>query len=253
MASTRPGGMGGIDIWVATRPSADVGFGTPQNLGSPVNSAADDFCPTALPGGRLFFVSSRGGGCGGPDMYVTKRDRTGVWRQPSNLGCLVNSAAGEASPSLVDEDGTDVLYFSSTRAGGFAPETTGPADSDIYRSVIQADGTFGPASLVPGVNTSFQDARPNVRKDSLEMVFDSNRPGTLGGPDIYSAARSSVSDGWSAPTHLSTISSASSDTRASLSWDGQMLLFGSNRGGSEPDPVTGAPSNDIYFSTRTRR
>jgi hypothetical protein len=249
MASTRPGGVGGIDIWVATRPSKGVGFGAPQNLGAPVNSPADDFCPTPLPGGHLFFVSSRGGGCGGADMYATKRTRSG-WQEPRNLGCQVNSGAGELSPSLVKEGGTSVLYFSSNRPGGFAPETTGPADSDIYRSVIQGDGTFGPAALVPGVNTTSEDARPNLRKDALEMVFDSDRPGTLGGPDIHSAVRSSVSDEWATPTNLSTINSPASDTRASLSWDGRMLLFGSNRGGSELDPATGAPSNDIYFTTR---
>lgn len=251
MATTRPGGEGGIDIWVATRSSTDVGFGSPQNLGNRVNSPADDFCPTPLRGGRLFFVSTRGGGCGGADMYATKHTRSGVWQQPTNLGCVVNSAAGEASPSLVNESGTNALYFSSNRAGGFAVEVGTAADSDIYRSTQQADGTFGAATLVPGVNTAAEDSRPNVRKDGLEMVFDSTRPGTLGGPDIYSATRATLADAWSA-THLASISSPASDTRASLSWDGLTLLFGSNRGGSEVDPLTGQPSNDIYYSTRAR-
>jgi hypothetical protein len=40
MASTRPGGHGGIDIWVAHRSSTDEGFGTPINAGAPINSAA---------------------------------------------------------------------------------------------------------------------------------------------------------------------------------------------------------------------
>ena len=46
MATNRPGGLGGIGIWVTHRSSTDVGFGTPVNLGAPVNSAADDFCPS---------------------------------------------------------------------------------------------------------------------------------------------------------------------------------------------------------------
>ena len=249
MATTRPGGEGGIDIWVATRSSTNVGFGSPQNLGNRVNSPADDFCPTPLPGERLFFVSTRGGSCGSADLYATKLTRSGSWREPTNLGCGVNSAAGEASPSLVNEDGTDVLYFSSNRAGGFAAEAGTPPDSDIYRSTRQADGTFGAATLVPGVNTAAEDSRPNVRKDSLEMVFDSTRPGGLGGPDIYTATRATRADVWTS-THLASLSSPASDTRASLSRDGLTLLFGSNRGGSELDPVTGMPSNDIYFSTR---
>src|SRR5919108_2644939 len=44
MASTRPGGQGGIDIWVAHRDSQDAPWGAPENLPAPVNSASDDFC-----------------------------------------------------------------------------------------------------------------------------------------------------------------------------------------------------------------
>src|SRR5881409_3459668 len=57
LASNRPGGHGGLDIWVARRESVDEPFGAPENLPAPVNSAADDFCPTPLRGARLFFVS----------------------------------------------------------------------------------------------------------------------------------------------------------------------------------------------------
>src|SRR5919108_4787485 len=57
MASNRPGGRGGLDIWVATRTSTGAPWGAPQNLGEPVNSAADDFCPTPVGKGGLFFVS----------------------------------------------------------------------------------------------------------------------------------------------------------------------------------------------------
>ena len=252
MATNRPGGAGGIDIWVAHRTTTSAPWGAPVNLGTPVNSAADDFCPTPVRGKRLFFVSSRPGGCGGADIYVTRRDRTGTWDVPTNLGCTVNSPAGEASPSLITA-GPDVLYFSSSRAGGFAPEVGTAPDSDIYVSALGAGGAFGAPELAPGVNTSSEDARPNVRKDGLEIVFDSNRPGTLGGPDIYSATRAAVGDAWSVPTNLgAAINTASSESRASLSWDGSTLVFGSNRPGSEPDPVTGAPSNDIYTSTRAK-
>ena len=53
-----------IDIWVAHRSSTDEGFGAPVNLGAPINSGANDFCPTPVRGKGLFFVSTRAGGCG---------------------------------------------------------------------------------------------------------------------------------------------------------------------------------------------
>jgi hypothetical protein len=56
--------------------------------------------------------------------------------------------------------------------------------------------------VVTELNSAAADLRPNVRKDGLEIVFDSNRPGTLGGFDIYSATRESVDDPWSAPVNL---------------------------------------------------
>ena len=250
MASTRPGGVGGIDIWAAHRSSPDAPWGKPRNLGRPVNTAADDFCPTPLGDGRLLFVSSREGGCGGADIYGIQRSGR-RWSRPRNLGCQVNSSAGEAGPSLVREGASTFLYFSSNRPGGFAPEEAGAvADADIYRSELDRT-EFGPAVLVPGVNTVFEDARPNVRQNGLELYLDSNRPGTLGGPDIWVATRGSVDQPWPEPVNLgSAVNSGSAETRPWITVDGRTLYFGSNRPGSEPDPVSGNPSADLYFSTR---
>jgi Tol biopolymer transport system component len=237
MASNRPGGVGGIDIWVAHRSSTSAGFGTPVNLGAPVNSSANDFCPTPVRGKGLFFVSNRPGGCGtGADIYFSRNHPVRGWTQPVHLGCEVNSSADEFSPAYVVENGVGVLYFSSGRTGV----------QNIYRSVQQADGSFGAPSAVAELNTASDDARPNVRKDGREIIFDSTRPGGLGGPDIWAATRASVNDSWSSPVNLgAAINSTAGETRASLSWDGQTLIFGSAREG-------GKGSTDIYFSTRQK-
>lgn len=249
MASNRPNGVGGLDIWVARRAHHGDPWGAPVNVGPPINSPQDDFCPTPTRGRRFFFVSTRPGACGpagDADMYVT-RLRHGTWTQPENLGCHVNSPSPEASPSLFRDHGGRVLYFSSARPGGFAADPLGtPPDSDIYRAEERCDGSFGPAELVPGLNTSDQDARPNVRLDGLEVVFDSTRPGTLGGPDIYSSTRQSRRAGWSDPVNLGAdVNTSSSETRASLSRDGRTMVVGSNRPGTEG-------STDIYVTTRAR-
>ena len=205
------------------------------------------FCPSPTRGHRFFFVSERAGGCGGADIYVTRLSHKG-WDEPLNLGCSINSPGGEASPSYFeDDDGEVVLYFSSNRAGGFAPDV-GAADSDIYYSL-----NFGPALLAPGLNTDSEDSRPNVRHDGREVVFDSTRPGTLGGADIWTATRATILDGWSTPIHLNAlINSSANETRASLSWDGRQMVFGSNRVGSEPSPNSGPPSTDVYMTARER-
>ena len=244
IASNRPGGMGGQDIWVARRTSRTAPFGAPQNLGAPVNTAADDFCPTPVSGNGLFFVSTRAqaGVCGGADIYLT-RFRNNAWAEPEHLGCDINSSASEFSPAyFVDDEGRDILYFSSNRPGGHTP---GGTDQDIYFSV-----NFGPSQLAPNLNTEFEDQRPNVRKDGREIFFDSTRPGTLGGNDIWTANRAATAADWSAPFNFGApINSAASETRASLSFDGLTMVFGSTRPGSEPDS-NGVPSNDVYITTR---
>jgi hypothetical protein len=241
MASNRPGGLGGIDIWVSSRASADDEWGAPVNVGAPVNSSADDFCPTIdRDGHRFFFVSRRvvEGSCGGSDIYVTRLRNEGGFESPKNLGCEVNSAFDEASPFPLPEHGSGpVLYFSSTRPGlGLG--------GDLYRSESHG-GVYGPAQLVPGVNSTADDGQPNVRRDGLELFFYSTREG--GAPDLYVATRASTSDPWSTPVNLGPdINTPAGETRPSLSWDGTTLYFGSNR------PASEAGSVDIYVATRAR-
>lgn len=230
-ATNRPGGLGGIDIWMASRSSTDAPLGAPVNLGAPINSSGDDFCPTPVRGKGLFFVSTRvvAGGCGAADIYFARKNPAHGWSPPVNLGCQVNSAQGEAGPSYFEAGGSAQLYFSS-----------GP---DIYRSVVQPDGSFGAATAVTELNSAAGEFRPNVTKDGLEIVFDANRADTFGGQDVYYATRDSVNDPWSSPVNAgANINTAASETRASFSWDGSRLYFGRT-----PGPEGGT---DIFVSTR---
>lgn len=243
MASNRPGGLGGLDIWIARRANKNDPWGTPENAGASVNSTADDFCPTPVRGKGLYFVSARTqpGSCGGPDIYFT-REKRGVYQEPQNLGCDINSSAAEWSPSYFEgENGREYLYFSSTRPGGFDNDTGLIGDMDIYVST-----DFGMPQIAPGLNTEFDDSRPNVRKDGREIVFDSTRPGTLGATDIWTASRENIADDWTSLVHFNApINSPAGESRASLSWDGLQMVFGSNRPGGEG-------SADIYVATREK-
>jgi hypothetical protein len=241
IASNRAGGTASPDlndIYVAHRDSTDDPFGTPVNIGEPVNSTAADYCPTPLRGNRLLFVSTRLGGCGGGDLYLGHRNPVHGWTI-QHLGCDAtgsgpNFPGGEFGPSLVETNEDTVLYFSSDgyEVGG---------DQDIYVSTRRADGTFGPATLVAELSTPAHDFMPNLRKDGLEIVFNSNRggPGSFGGQDVYTAARASTADAWSPPVNVGgNVNTGGNETRSSLSWDGTRLHFGRD--------------GDVFVSTRTR-
>jgi hypothetical protein len=230
MASTRPGSRG-IDIWVSRRASVDDPWGEPANVGEPINSASNDFCPMpARDGHEFFFVSNRPGGCGGDDIYVTRFRDDGTIDEPENLGCDVNSAGNEAGPVPITEPGRGpVLYFSSTRAGGFSPELPGAVtgDADIYSSEWTG-GRYQPAALVPDVNSAQEDGQPYIQRDALELYFFSTRPGGRGAQDIWVASRAKAHDPWSAPVNLGeNVNTPAAETRPSLSWDGTTLYFGS--------------------------
>jgi Tol biopolymer transport system component len=249
IASNRPNGQGGLDIWVAERASANAPFGPPVNLGPPINTPANEFCPTPLTDGHtLLFVSTKPGGCGGSDIYVTRKHVNRGWQVPEPLGCAVNSGWDEASPFFVAEEDGGVLYFSSTRLGGYAADPFGATvgDSDIYVSSVSADGAVGAAALVQGVNSAVQDSRPHVRRDALELLFDSNRAGGFGANDIWSATRTTTTSTWSAPVNAgSNVNSAGDETRPYLSWGASTLYFGTTRTGVEG-------GGDIFFSTRLK-
>jgi hypothetical protein len=87
-------------------------------------------------------------------------------------------------------------------------------------------------SYLPGLTTGSSDSRPNLRRDGLEIFFDSTRAGGIDGIDLWTSTRASMSDPWSTPTNLgSAINSSANDLRESLSWDGATLYFGSTRSG----------------------
>jgi WD40-like Beta Propeller Repeat len=242
-ASNRPGGEGGLDIWVSTRESTDDPWGAPVNLRQPVNSAADDFCPTPVRGGGLFFVSREAlpGSCGLGDIYFTRKNPAKGWAEPRNLGCAPagpNTALDEQGPSYVENDDDAFLFFSSSSA---------VVSGDIYVSPRLGDGMyFGGSTAVAGLNdAAANDIQPNVRKDGLEVVFSSNRAGGLGAQDIWASTRDSFSASWSAPVNLGTaINTVAAESRPSLSKNARQLLFGRSPG---PEGI-----GDIYVSTRSK-
>src|SRR5688500_17432339 len=84
-SNRQPGGHGLLDIWVAHRSSVDEAWGAPVNLPAPINSAADDFCPTPVRGKGLFFFSRKvvsGLTCGLVDIYFRRLNPAHGWSDP---------------------------------------------------------------------------------------------------------------------------------------------------------------------------
>lgn len=95
---------GNQDLYMATRSSTAEGFGAPTALPAPVNSSANESCPTIANGKRLYFSSDREDAA--YDLYVTRLGRDG-WSEPENLGPNINRSGwlDETAACYEDDDG----------------------------------------------------------------------------------------------------------------------------------------------------
>ncbi len=218
--SDRPGGSGSWDIWMATRSAKDQPWGTPQNVGWPVNTWNTEAQPDISADGlSLFFMSDRAGGYGGRDLWVaTRRTPDDPWGIPVNLGPRVNSAGSEGQPSI-SADGLQ-LYFHSNRSGGF---------QDLWVTTRQTiDSDWETPNYVVGVNSALLDQGPGISSNGLALFFESTRSGGAA-PNIYVSTRPTVADHWQTPIYIDAINSSWRDADPDLSFDGRTLYFTSHR------------------------
>ena len=242
--SDRTGGSGSFDLWIARRGCLDCSWDAPVNVGSVVNTAASETGPSlSIDGHLLFFTSTRSGGPGGQDLWVSRRadpqDDLG-WGPGVALGPGVNTAANEAGAEYLQtaEEGAGNLYFNRAPAGGTA---------DLYYAPLTRDGaTRGPAIVITELSDAVgTDQGPSLRTDAREIFFFSTRSGGLGGNDLWTSTRQSSHDPWSPPVNLgSPLNSTAADQQPGLSVDGRTLLFASSRS-------SGFGGTDIWMSTRT--
>ncbi|GAB3195237.1 outer membrane protein OmpA-like peptidoglycan-associated protein/Tfp pilus assembly protein PilF [Pontibacter aydingkolensis] len=106
----RPDGLGDCDLYISFRTGNE--WSKPKNMGMAVNSKAWDSQPSLSADGRtLYFTSTRGGGIGKEDIWVTYQKEDGNWLKPSNLGKTINTPGRDMAPSVHMSGST--LYFVS--------------------------------------------------------------------------------------------------------------------------------------------
>lgn len=226
--SIRPGGLGKYDIWVTKRKTNDDPWGTPINLGPPINSSAQEGAPcTSADELSLYFMSRGPGGFGGSDIWVaTRRAKDDSWSTPVNLGPTVNSPLNDDQPSI-STDGLS-LYFSSTRSPNFG-------EADIWVTTRKTkEGPWGtPVNLGPTVNSSASEDDLDISADGLSLYFSSSRGPGLGGNGIWVTTRKTKEDPWGTPVNLGpTVNSPYDAYNPDISTDGSTLYFITDRPGS---------------------
>lgn len=155
------------------------------------------------------------------------------------LGAPERFAPGIASTDhgevrlTISPDGRTALWFSRDRPGG-----VGGYDIWMSRRVGKA---WGQAQLVP-FNSPGRDFDPGFSADGRHVYFSSDRPGGLGGDDLYRVAV--IDGGFGMPEHLGpSVNGPGREWAPMLAPDGKTLLFSSDRAG-------GAGRQDLYTARR---
>ena len=91
-ASDRPGGEGGIDLWISYR-QPDGRWSEPENL-RVLNSPGNEITPRFAGPDTLYFASDGHGGAGGYDLFLSVRRWDGTW-QPAEPLVELNTGADE--------------------------------------------------------------------------------------------------------------------------------------------------------------
>ncbi len=191
----RPGGgLGRSDIMVTKRNTTSSPWGTPVNVGAPVNTSGADVWPSISKDGlSLFFSSTRTSGSDIYRIYESKRSsKHSPWGTPVLLGPTVNMAISD-HPSIAPNG--LILFFASNRPGGY-----GGLDLWMVTRATTNDPWGAAINLGPTVNTSVDETIPCISGDGSTLYFCDNykstahRLGGVGITDIWQVPISSIID-----------------------------------------------------------
>jgi len=209
-------------------------FGAPVLIAELQSSAAEGgfrLLPDELTG---FFWSSRSGGPGSDNLYVTTRPDTA---SPFGAIALLNNVNGTGTFQLDPTAASNglTLVFRSVRADA------GAGGDDLF-SATRADAAadFSQVTTLSTLNSTSNDVQPFLTADGTEIYYASNRTGNY---DIY---RATVQGGsYGAPTPVAELNQAGvDDADPVLSADRLTVFFSSTRTGS-------LGGSDIWTATRT--
>lgn len=210
------------------------------NAGSSVNSEHDDYAPVLSKHSQhLIFTSNRphsDGSRRGDEFYEAERQRNGSWTNASNITSL-NTELDEGG-AYVNAEGTIMFFVICKADDGFG-------DGDIYSAVNDSGRWSRIRNLGKGINTKYWESMPYLSPGGDELFFVSDRPGGLGGTDIY-VAKLLRNGTWGEPKNLGPDINTSDDEKSPLiSPNGEMLYFSSNGRG-------GAGGFDIFVAKRVK-
>ncbi|MBL4586924.1 MAG: PD40 domain-containing protein [Flavobacteriales bacterium] len=210
----------------------------PTNLGESVNSDQYEYFPvlTADEKTLVFTRNQRRSGAMDyqEDFYVSNSNGTD-WGAARNIGAPINTDDNEGAQTIT-ADGSQLFFIGCNRRGG-------KGSCDIYFALREGRRWGKPQNLDSPVNTSKWESQPSISSDGKVLYFASNRPGGLGGSDIY-VTHLAPNGEWTVPRNLGEqINTKFAEETPFIHPDGKTLYFTS-------DGHIGMGQKDIYVTRK---
>ena len=173
-----PEGLGSCDLYISYK-NKNGEWSEAENMGRNINTDAWESAPSLSPDKRdLYFSSTRPGGFGGSDIWVSHRTENGRWQKPENLGPTINTSGDDGCPFIHADNQT--LYFNSNGHAGYGL-------SDLFVSRKNEKGEWQtPTNLGYPINTIDEEGSLIVSADGKTAFYASDKGDFKNGLDLYS-------------------------------------------------------------------
>lgn len=220
-----------------------------ENLGKDINTKAPDYYPfVSSDEGTLYFTTRRSSTIGSietangyftSDIYVSKSEK-GQWTKGKNAGNLVNTDEDEECVFATPGGKTIIIYMDHE------------SDPDeLYISTISGKKQSLPAPTLLGGSVNkkaYFDLEACITEDENMLIVASDRPGGLGGCDLYSVKKLPNGE-WGDPVNLGSKVNTKYDENFPMFDEKTNMLYFASQG------HTGMGGYDIFktkFNTETK-
>jgi outer membrane protein OmpA-like peptidoglycan-associated protein/tetratricopeptide (TPR) repeat protein len=179
--SDRPGGFGGIDIYITKKDQKTGVWGVPQNAGSKINTNGNEKTPFIHSDSETLYFSSDGHfGFGGMDIFLIRKNEKGEWIEAENIGYPINTEADDVGFFVSTDSKTG--YFFSYDEGKMRGKGVGRYDLysfDLYKEARPQETTFLSGEIKDKSGNKIEGAKVEitntVTKEKTLAVVDSTK------------------------------------------------------------------------------
>lgn len=195
-----------------------------ENIGTAINTKFPEYVPVVSSDETLLMFTTRRGttsskatnaeGRHFEDIFYSKKDEQGIWQLPQNIGGPINTKFDDACIGL-SHDGSKLLVYNGTNGG------------DIYVSENKNHTWSKPKPMEGEINTASWEGSASFTIDENILYFSSDRPGGIGGSDLYFAKKLPNGE-WGKVENLGpSINTPYDEDAPQIHVDGKTLFFSS--------------------------